>query len=122
MSEKLTVGIIFGGRSVEHKISLLSASNIVENIDKGRFNVKLIGIDQGGKWFYFNEFGQDWEQGELLKIKLNMAKNPFFLEKTGESIGHLDIMFPILHGNDGEDGWRGCCAGWDLASKQGNNG
>ena len=44
MSNKLTVGIIFGGRSVEHKISMLSASNIVENIDKERFDVKLIGI------------------------------------------------------------------------------
>ncbi|MFC2123463.1 D-alanine--D-alanine ligase family protein [Bacteroidota bacterium] len=104
MNKKLTVGIIFGGRSVEHKISMLSASNIVDNIDKERFEIKLIGISQKGKWFYFHEFGQDWEQGELLNLRLNMTRNPFFLEKTGESIGSLDIMFPILHGNDGEDG------------------
>jgi D-alanine-D-alanine ligase len=104
MNEKLTVGIIFGGRSVEHKISLLSASNVVNNIDQERFEIILIGIDQEGKWFYFKEFGQDWEQGELLTLRMNMTRDPFVLDRTGESIGRLDVMFPILHGTDGEDG------------------
>jgi len=104
MSKKLTVGIIFGGRSVEHKISMLSAANIVENIDRERFELKLIGIDQEGKWYVFNDFNSDWSQGEELALHLNMAKDPFISVETGNSIGRIDIMFPVLHGNDGEDG------------------
>ena len=104
MSKKVTVGILFGGRSVEHKISLLSAANIIENIDRDRFDVKLIGITQEGKWMFFEQYGMDWKQGKLLNLRLDMGRNAFILGETGESIGTIDIMFPVLHGNDGEDG------------------
>ena len=51
MPSKLTVGILYGGRSVEHQISVKSAKNVFDYIDKNRFNVVLIGIDKRGKWY-----------------------------------------------------------------------
>ncbi len=48
--EKLRVGIVFGGKSAEHEVSLQSAKNIVDAIDKSRFDVVLLGIDKQGQW------------------------------------------------------------------------
>ena len=48
---KLRVGVIFGGRSAEHEISLLSARNVVEALDPEKYDVILIGIDKSGRWF-----------------------------------------------------------------------
>jgi D-alanine-D-alanine ligase len=50
MPSKITVGILFGGKSAEHEVSLQSAKNIYEAIDKSKYNVKLIGIDKAGLW------------------------------------------------------------------------
>ena len=50
MSKKIGVGILFGGRSVEHEVSLQSAKNIVDAIDKDKYEVVLIGIDKKGGW------------------------------------------------------------------------
>nr|CBX72666.1 hypothetical protein YEW_AY05340 [Yersinia enterocolitica W22703] len=47
---KLRVGVIFGGKSAEHEVSLQSAKNIVDAIDKEKFDVTLLGIDKQGKW------------------------------------------------------------------------
>src|SRR2546430_12171912 len=50
MSKKIRVGILFGGRSAEHDVSLQSAKNIVDAIDKNKYEVVLIGIDKNGGW------------------------------------------------------------------------
>ena len=54
MADKIKVGIVFGGKSAEHEVSLQSAKNVIEAIDKNKYEVVLIGIDQKGKW-YLNE-------------------------------------------------------------------
>ena len=51
MNSKTTVGILCGGKSAEHEISLLSAKNIIEAIDKEKYEVKVIGIDKSGQWY-----------------------------------------------------------------------
>ena len=104
MSRKKTVAILFGGKSVEHKVSLRSARNIYENIDKENFNVILIGISQEGAWYYLENFTFDIEKGEPIAAKLSQEKDIFYTCKDNESIGDIDIFFPVLHGNDGEDG------------------
>ena len=53
---KMRVGIVFGGKSAEHEVSLQSAKNIVEAIDKSRFDVVLLGIDKQGLW-HINDAG-----------------------------------------------------------------
>ena len=54
MKRKIRVGILFGGRSAEHEVSLQSAKNIVQAIDKEKYEVVLIGIDRGGRWVYID--------------------------------------------------------------------
>jgi D-alanine-D-alanine ligase len=102
---KLTVGILFGGRSAEHEISLQSAKNVYDAMDRNRFEPVLIGIDKNGNWrptdgsFALLNLGDPIAlipegRGELCSSSHN---SHFALPK-------LDVVFPILHGPFGEDG------------------
>jgi D-alanine-D-alanine ligase len=104
MSDKIRVAILFGGKSVEHKVSLRSAKNIIDNIDRDRFDIVLMGIDQRGSWYFLNDYRKEVTQGELLGVSLSQKNNPFFILGNQRSIGRIDVVFPILHGTDGEDG------------------
>ena len=101
---KKIVAILFGGRSVEHKVSLKSAKNIYDNIDRTVYDVRLIGISQHGDWYYLSDFDTDIEKGSLLSLNLSQSSNPFYCPETNFDLGKIDIVFPVLHGNDGEDG------------------
>lgn len=78
----LKIGIIYGGESTEHEVSIKSAESIIENIDKEKYIVERLYIDEEGTWFL---------NGKELK-------NVFSYLKT------LDLAFPVLHGQYGEDG------------------
>lgn len=88
--------ILFGGNSFEHEISCKSVNFIINNIDTDLFNYKLVGID----------FNRDWyEINNNIKVDLNWKNND--IKKIDNIIKYLkefDIVFPIIHGNDGEDG------------------
>lgn len=103
MSSRKKVAILYGGRSVEHGVSVNSARNIFEYIDKDRFEPLPIGISQTGQWFLTQGVSKDIEQGKPLGLILD-AKNPgIILLASGDRI-KVDIIFPVLHGTDGEDG------------------
>jgi D-alanine-D-alanine ligase len=104
MSDKLKVAILLGGKSVEHKVSLRSAKNIIDNIDRDRFDIVLIGIDQVGAWYFLDEYRMDVSEGKMLGLALTQKNDPFFILENQRSIGRIDVVFPILHGTDGEDG------------------
>lgn len=103
MSKKTSVAILFGGKSVEHEISINSARNINEYIDKERFSVILIGISPKGKWFLKETVDSNFEGNAELTYSLDPQKRGFVNKKTNETITP-DIVFPVLHGTDGEDG------------------
>src|SRR5262245_55556076 len=113
---KLRVAVLFGGRSAEHEISLLSARFVVEALDRDRFEPILIGIDKSGRWLL-------QEQALLLGAardprlsKLNLAMpggalggHPPSGGGTAVTIGGgedggIGVVFPVLHGPVGEDG------------------
>jgi D-alanine-D-alanine ligase len=103
MSKKKRIAILYGGRSVEHGVSVNSARNIFAYIDKKQFLPVPIGISKQGKWYLTDGVSKDIEKGKPLGLLLD-AKNPaFFLLKEGSRI-KADIIFPVLHGTDGEDG------------------
>jgi D-alanine-D-alanine ligase len=119
--KKLRVGILFGGRSAEHEVSLQSAKNIYEAIDKDKFEPVLIGIDKSGKWYFLNEDDFLVNGEDPKKIKLNPHGIPAALmpQPPGKIITFetraagggpvndsisVDVIFPILHGPFGEDG------------------
>lgn len=105
MSNKINLAVVFGSRSVEHEVSIVTALQIIENADKEKYNVIPVYIDKSGKWF----------SGKAL-LDINNYKNiPKLLEK-GVNLGHkpiipflhkelkIDIFFPAIHGTFGEDG------------------
>ena len=111
MKNKLRVAILFGGRSAEHEISLISARNIVAAMDKNKYEVVAIGIDKQGRWFYDKGarlLGDEQKQvmpfndAQLTAI-LPGAKQSSVVTLGGDSL-EIDVVFPVLHGPFGEDG------------------
>jgi D-alanine-D-alanine ligase len=115
MAEKIRVGILFGGRSAEHEVSLQSAKNIIEAIDPDKYELVLIGIDKTGQW-HLNEGSRflpptsDAGLQELPQSTNNLALVPGTQDEqivalSGQQrLGSLDVIFPVLHGPFGEDG------------------
>lgn len=108
MMNNLNIGIIFGGKSAEHEISLKSAWNIIEGIDKSKYTIRLIFIDKQGTWFLCNAGSSIEQILESKKIELsvkpgdNTIKPVFHSEDDKEM--PIDVVFPVLHGTCGEDG------------------
>ena len=98
---KKKVAILFGGRSVEHGVSINSARNIFEYIDRERFEPVPIGISTRGTWYLTTSVSKDIEQGQPLSLSLNASKPTW---KTSDKAIEFDVAFPVLHGTDGEDG------------------
>ncbi|MCB9233921.1 MAG: D-alanine--D-alanine ligase [Bacteroidia bacterium] len=115
MNTKLRVAILFGGKSAEHEISLISAMNIISALDRNRFEPVLIGVSKLGKWF-LQEESRFMAQGDDPKtVKLTDFDEPLaLLPGEGDAqllhLGHggtlprIDAVFSILHGPYGEDG------------------
>ena len=103
MVSKKKVAILYGGRSVEHGVSVNSAKNIFEFIDKEQFEPLAIGISKSGQWFLTKTVDKDIEQGQALGLILDPDKAGFIILSNSDRI-KADIIFPVLHGTDGEDG------------------
>jgi D-alanine-D-alanine ligase len=113
---KIRVGILFGGKSVEHEVSLQSAKNIIDAIDKDKYEIILIGIDKQGNWHLNSSSHYLLNENDPKLIKLNNSGEQLGLipgreEKqlvniTGsyQAIGNIDVIFPVIHGTGGEDG------------------
>jgi D-alanine-D-alanine ligase len=99
--DRKKVAILYGGRSVEHGVSINSARNIFEYIDRKRFEPVPVGISTAGAWYVTQAVSRDIESGKPLALGLD-AVNPLFVA-DGTSL-KFDIIFPVLHGTDGEDG------------------
>jgi D-alanine-D-alanine ligase len=108
---KLRVAILFGGRSAEHEISILSARNIAEALDRSRFEPVLIGIDKKGRWLTQSKTALLESSRDPRLVKINegnaVSVHPFpvaVTDRARESAGTFDVVFPVLHGPLGEDG------------------
>lgn len=114
MKKKIKIALLFGGRSAEHEISIRSARNIYRALDKNKYDVRLVGISQEGRWFLperaailLNTAGDD-----LTKLKPNKTELAVTPGEAGELVEvsrherpfAVDVVFPILHGPFGEDG------------------
>ena len=111
--DKIKVAIVFGGRSTEHEISILSAQNVYKSLDKDRFEPVLIGIDKQGQWHY-NDTAKlllDNEQNKQITsmsnpvlLSQNTSERTLVSKTSNETITTIDVLFPVLHGTYGEDG------------------
>ena len=113
-NKKINVAIIFGGKSTEHEVSLQSARNVFEAIDKEKYNPVLIGIDKTGRWLLNDSSQFLLGVEDLGVVSLNKNSDPIALvPQSSGKISNLtgsnkdlsvDVAFPILHGPLGEDG------------------
>ncbi|MEQ4619880.1 D-alanine--D-alanine ligase [Providencia vermicola] len=112
---KLRVGVIFGGKSTEHEVSLQSAKNIINGLDRNKYDVCLIGINKQGHWHEYDEadfliHGDDPSRIALNTPKRSIAIIPgkstqqFISLEDAQPLPQIDVIFPIVHGNLGEDG------------------
>ena len=112
MKSKIRVGVIFGGRSGEHEVSLVSASSIIKALDKNKYDVTLIGVTKDGKWLSSSEtlklFKNNNIELDLMNEKYLLPdpekKGLFSISDSSVGIQKLDVIFPVLHGTYGEDG------------------
>ena len=110
---KIRVAVLFGGKSVEHEVSLLSARNVVDALDKERFEVGLVGIDKLGRWHRADALQLLAGGGGPKLVAVDDDKAPLSVDLTAGafpvvrdsgSLGSFDVVFPVLHGPFGEDG------------------
>jgi D-alanine-D-alanine ligase len=109
MKKKLRVGILFGGKSGEHEISLRSANSILKAIDRKKYEVVEIGITKQGRWLQ-SDSAQALLAGESAQPKPQSKRltsvstsSELALAESASSLG-VDVVFPVLHGTFGEDG------------------
>ncbi len=111
--KKLSVCILFGGMSPEHEVSLRSAESVLNHIDKEKYNVFPVGITKKGTWILFT--GDDysmlpsgeWEQYEgNRQAAISPVRGQGLLSFEGDCVvrERIDVVFPVLHGENGEDG------------------
>ncbi len=111
---KKKIGVLFGGVSSEHEISLLSAAAVLENINPEQYEVHRVGITKTGDWYYYTGSNEDIANGSwlsnaanLIPCTVNVNRSEaglLLLEQSGVKSIPLDCVFPVLHGKNGEDG------------------
>ena len=114
---KINIGVIFGGRSVEHEISVISAQQAINAFDKNSYDITPIYITKTGKWYtgdallnVDNYKNTDTLLAQCTEIYLSPTYGDFTINAVQSSIwksktlGKIDIAFPIIHGTNGEDG------------------
>jgi D-alanine-D-alanine ligase len=114
-NRKLTVAVLFGGRSGEHEVSLMSARSVLSVLDRNRYNVVEIGITHQGTWLTGNNVLEALETGKTAGLSPVVVspdpseKGVYVLEGSGATfkftkLSDVDVFFPVLHGTFGEDG------------------
>ncbi len=111
------VGILFGGRSVEHEVSVITAIQIIENIDKTKFNPVPIYINKNGEWLVSESFlrfesfkNEKFENAKKIIMSPNYKDGNLYLHPndiklfTKKDLQSIDVFFPAFHGTNGEDG------------------
>ena len=103
---KLQVGLLFGGRSVEHEVSISSASSILRALDPNRYDVSLLAVDHGGRWRSVSAGFETLDEIEGAEVHLPAVPGArsLLFEDGSPATPALDVIFPIVHGSGGEDG------------------
>ncbi|MDR1302504.1 MAG: D-alanine--D-alanine ligase [Treponema sp.] len=115
MNKKIKVGILFGGKSAEHEVSLQSAKTVFDALDREKYTPILIGIDKSGKWLLNDDASQFLlDPDDPQRIRLNVSSHSVALipqsrgvisnARTLQQEQSIDVIFPLLHGPCGEDG------------------
>lgn len=117
-TEKRTVLVLFGGCSTEYEVSLQSASAVIRAIDRGEYNVLTMGISREGEWYLYEGDvdgieNDTWRSGVVSRACLQPDRSVHGVavwRNDGIELCYVDVVFPVLHGKNGEDGTlQGLC-------------
>lgn len=106
VKKKLRIGVLFGGRSGEHEVSLLSATSILKAIDRRKFEVVPIGIAKSGQWLRGEAAGALLAGSSVspaIELEASVSATEL-IPRPNALAGAVDLVFPVLHGTFGEDG------------------
>ncbi|MFW5897025.1 MAG: D-alanine--D-alanine ligase family protein [Bacillota bacterium] len=107
-AERIGIGILFGGPSGEHEVSIMSARAIWKAIDPVRYRPYALPITRDGGWYWISDPNELFEQGRVDRdpggCRLKMIPGPGGGLFAGENRLDIDVVFPVLHGPFGEDG------------------
>lgn len=108
-NRRLRIGVLFGGRSVEHEVSILSARNVIAALDPARFEAVPIGIARDGRWLLQSTQRLLRGESDPRLAQIDAAGPSVSLIAPADTaarsaLGKLDAIFPVLHGTQGEDG------------------
>lgn len=112
---KINVAVLFGGASSEHEVSRRSCLSILKKLNKDKYNIFVIGITKNGEWYLYSgnieniatdAWEKDTDKQKLAFISPNTAKKGLVVLNDDNSYTNLniDVVFPVLHGKNGEDG------------------
>ncbi len=110
---KLNVCVLFGGISPEHEVSLRSAESVLNNLDREKYNIFPVGITKDGDWIYYGGKDYSWlpderwlQHPDNRRAAISPVRGQGLLSFEGENVVHesIDVVFPVLHGENGEDG------------------
>lgn len=111
---KKRIAVIFGGRSAEYDVSLQSAVSVLENIDTKKFDIMPVGITRAGDWFHYtgaydkisnNTWFESGAENVPVAVSQNRSSKGFLtFSKNRCTLIEADLIFPVLHGKNGEDG------------------
>jgi D-alanine-D-alanine ligase len=107
-----TIGIICGGKSAEHEVSLISAQNVLKELPRDLYRAVVLGIDKQGGWWLYADNNAFVNSDDAKRISLSRTGQKITLELKGQIISladgkeldKVDVIFPVLHGSYGEDG------------------
>ena len=111
--KKLSVCVLFGGMSPEHEVSMRSAESVLNNMDPEKYDIFPVGITKEGEWILFGgtdysrlPTGQWRDEPNNRSCVISPVRGQGLLSFEGESVvrQHIDVVFPVLHGENGEDG------------------
>ncbi|MBR4260428.1 MAG: D-alanine--D-alanine ligase [Clostridia bacterium] len=97
---KMKLGVIFGGMSTEHDVSIVSGTAVIKNLNKDKYEITPMYIDQNGDWYFYKK---DINEIDLLKLG-ETPKEIEKIENVMETLKEQEVIFPVLHGLYGEDG------------------
>jgi D-alanine-D-alanine ligase len=111
-SGKIKIAILFGGKSAEHEVSIQSAKNVYNSLNKKKYEAILIGIDKKGIWHHLKEsyllkstFAHQKPVQDGREVSMSVkGGNNMVISSSVENFEHIDVVFPVLHGPFGEDG------------------
>ncbi|RXH58298.1 D-alanine--D-alanine ligase family protein [Granulicella sibirica] len=107
MKKKLRIGILFGGRSGEHEVSLRSGASILHAIDRKKYEIVPLGITREGRWLGPAEAQHLLTPGapsQAAETAIQINASADLIQQSGSLTSSLDVIFPVLHGTFGEDG------------------